>query len=121
MFGHKPAIIAALIIAFVGAFMFDAAHAQPAQDDPNLWLEEVMGEKAIAWVKEQNAKTQKLLEASPQFAVIRDKTLEVVNSRARIPGVAKRGEWYYNFWQDSTNVRGLWRRTTLAEYRKAEP
>lgn len=92
-----------------------------AQEDPYLWLEEVMGEKAIAWVKEQNAKTQKVLEASAQFAPIRDKTLEVVNSRARIPGVVKRGEWYYNFWQDQKNIRGVWRRTTMDEYRKPEP
>ena len=92
-----------------------------AQEDPYLWLEDVMGEKAIAWVKEQNAKTQKMLEASLQFAPIRDKTLEVVNSRARIPAVVKRGEWYYNFWQDQKNIRGIWRRTTMDEYRKPEP
>ena len=35
-----------------------------AQEDPYLWLEDVMGDKAIAWVKEQNAKSQKVLEAS---------------------------------------------------------
>ena len=92
-----------------------------AQEDPYLWLEEVMGDRAISWVKEQNAKSQKLLEASPQFAAIRSKSLEVLNSRARIPAVVKRGDWYYNFWQDEKNVRGLWRRTTLQEYRKPEP
>ncbi|MEQ1518878.1 MAG: prolyl oligopeptidase family serine peptidase, partial [Usitatibacteraceae bacterium] len=57
----------------------------------------------------------------PQFAGIRDKTLEVLNSRARIPGVAKRGAFLYNFWQDEKNIRGVWRRTTMAEYKKAEP
>ena len=31
------------------------------------------------------------------------------------------GEWLYNFWQDRANPRGLWRRTTWAEYRKPEP
>ena len=92
-----------------------------AQEDPYLWLEDVTGDKAIAWVKEQNAKSQKLLEAQPLFAGIRDKTLEVVNSRARIPGVAKRGAFYYNFWQDEKNIRGVWRRTTMAEYKKPEP
>ncbi len=92
-----------------------------APNDPNLWLEEVMGEKAITWVKEQNAKSQKEIEAHPQFASIRDKVLDVVNSRERIPFVQKRGEWFYNFWQDRNNIRGVWRRTTLAEYKKAEP
>ncbi len=92
-----------------------------AQEDPYLWLEDVNGEKAISWVKEQNAKAQKLLEAEPLFASIRDKTLEVVNSRARIPAIAKRGAFFYNFWQDEKNIRGVWRRTTMAEYKKAEP
>jgi len=115
MFGYRAAIIAAF--AF-GAAMTTSALAQ---EDPYLWLEEVMGDRAISWVKEQNAKSQKLLEASPQFAAIRSKSLEVLNSRARIPAVVKRGDWYYNFWQDEKNVRGLWRRTTLQEYRKAEP
>ena len=95
--------------------------AQPTQEDPYLWLEDVMGEKAIAWVKEQNAKTQKLLEAEPQFQPIRDKVLEVVNSRERIPAVSKRGEFLYNFWQDQTHIRGVWRRTTMTEYKKPQP
>ena len=92
-----------------------------AQEDPYLWLEDVSGDKAIAWVKEQNSKTQKLLEAEQSFVAIRDKTLEVLNSRERIPGIAKRGAYYYNFWQDDKNIRGVWRRTTMAEYKKAEP
>ena len=94
--------------------------AQIPQEDPYLWLEDVMGDKAIAWVKEQNAKTQRLLEAQPVFAPIRDKVLEVVNSRERIPAVTQRGEFLYNFWQDQNNIRGVWRRTTMAEYKKSQ-
>jgi prolyl oligopeptidase len=33
----------------------------------------------------------------------------------------KRGPHLYNFWRDAAHPRGLWRRTTLEEYRKAEP
>ncbi len=98
-----------------------AAVAQTSVEDPYLWLEDVMGDKAIAWVKEQNAKTQKALEAQPQFVPIRDKVLEVVNSKERIPFVQKRGAFLYNFWQDETNIRGLWRRTTVEEYKKPQP
>lgn len=115
MFGYRAAMIAAF--AF-GAMMSNNVFAE---EDPYLWLEEVMGEKAISWVRDQNARSQKTLEASPQFAAIRDKALEVLNSRARIPAIVKRGNWYYNFWQDEKNVRGVWRRTTMEEYRKADP
>src|SRR5262245_34210995 len=36
-------------------------------DDPNLWLEDVTGEKALSWVREQNAVSSKELEALPNF------------------------------------------------------
>jgi prolyl oligopeptidase len=92
-----------------------------ANDDPHLWLEEVMGDKAIAWVKERNGVATSRLEASPHFKPIHDRMLEIVNSRERIPAVSVRGEWLYNFWQDATHVRGIWRRTKLTEYKKAAP
>jgi prolyl oligopeptidase PreP (S9A serine peptidase family) len=47
--------------------------------------------------------------------------LSILNSKDRIPAVAKHGKFLYNFWRDEKNVRGLWRRTTLDEYRKPEP
>ena len=39
----------------------------------------------------------------------------------RIPFVRRRGEYLYNFWQDAAHPRGLWRRTTLEEYRRDRP
>ncbi|QJR14302.1 prolyl oligopeptidase family serine peptidase [Usitatibacter palustris] len=92
-----------------------------AQDDPYIWLEEVQGEKALSWAKAENAKTLPALEAKPQFKAIHEKLLAVYNSRERIPNVSKRGAWYYNYWQDAANPRGILRRTTLEEFRKAEP
>jgi len=90
-------------------------------DDPYLWLEDVASDDALAWVRDQNARTSRELEASPQFAATRAKLLTVYDSQARIPAVTRRGDYLYNFWRDTRNVRGLWRRTTLTEYRKAEP
>ncbi len=92
-----------------------------ADDDPHLWLEEVQGDKALAWVRERNAETQKLLGARADFAPTREKLLAVLNSQDRIPAVSRRGDWFYNLWQDASHKRGLWRRTTLDEYRKASP
>jgi prolyl oligopeptidase len=106
---------------FVGIAAMTIVSGALAQEDSHLWLEDVMGEKSIAWVKEQNAKSQKVLEAQKDFAPIRDKVLEVVNSKERIPFVSKRGPHLYNFWQDQANVRGVWRRTTMEEYKKPEP
>jgi prolyl oligopeptidase len=95
--------------------------SQPGSDDPYLWLEDVTGERALAWVKEQNAVCSRELENSSSFGPLRRRLLAIMDSKERIPYVAKHGEFYYNFWRDETNVRGLWRRTTLAEYRKPAP
>jgi prolyl oligopeptidase len=92
-----------------------------AQEDPYLWLEDVTGDKAMAWVKEQNAVTQPAIEASPGFRELHQRLLAVYNSRERIPSAQKRGAWLYNFWQDEANPRGVWRRTSMAEYRKKDP
>ncbi len=92
-----------------------------APDDPYQWLEEVGGDKPLDWVRTHNAISQKELEATPDFQPIYDRLLSIYNSKARIPAVTKMGPWLYNFWRDADHVRGLWRRTTMAEYRKTEP
>jgi prolyl oligopeptidase len=95
----------------------------PADDapDPHLWLEEVQGEAALAWVRERNARARRVLEAHPDFLTMRTHIRAVLDSHDRIPAVTRRGAWLYNFWQDVGNPRGLWRRTSLDEYRKDEP
>ena len=89
--------------------------------DPYLWLEDVSGERALAWVRERDAESQKILEAEPGFAAMRQQILDVLDSRDKIPNVTRRGDQYYNLWLDAANPRGLWRRTTLDEYRKPAP
>ena len=103
----------------------EASQAAPAAvaaepPDENLWLEEVLGEKPLAWVRERNAETAAAL-APHGLAALEARLLAILDSDARIPQVTRRGRWLYNLWQDAKNPRGLWRRTTLDEYRKAAP
>ena len=90
-------------------------------EDPYLWLEEVEGQRAIRWVRARNQDTNRKWAERTSFKRLRERLLEVFDSEDRIPVVSKMGEHYYNFWRDTDNPRGLWRRTTLDEYRKAEP
>ncbi|MBI4918267.1 MAG: S9 family peptidase [Acidobacteria bacterium] len=92
-----------------------------ADDDPFLWLEEVQGEKALAWVKEQNLKSTAELEAVPEFKPVYARTLEILDSKERIPTPRLLGATVYNFWKDQAHERGIWRRTGLASYREAQP
>ncbi len=89
--------------------------------DPWIWLEDVGGEKSLDWVRQRNKLSQAKLEAHPDFKKLNADILAILDSDARIPMVSKQGDYYYNFWRDKKNPRGLWRRTTLAEYEKAEP
>lgn len=97
-----------------------AASAEEPKD-PFLWLEDVTGDKALTWVKERNAASTGELTKSPEFQALNDRLLKVLDSKDRIPGISKHGKWFYNFWRDEKNKRGLWRRTTLDEYRKDKP
>jgi prolyl oligopeptidase len=94
-----------------------------AQDnaDPYLWLEDVEGGKALDWVRKKNAVSVAELEKTPEFAPIQDRLLKILDSKDRIPYITKYGKYYYNFWRDDKNVRGLWQRTTLEEYKKPNP
>ncbi len=89
--------------------------------DPRQWLEDVTGEKPLTWVKARNAESTGELAAGPEFTAMRDRILRVYDSKEKIPFVSKSGDRWYNFWQDATHVKGIWRRTTLDEYRKPEP
>ena len=110
-----------MIAWLAGALFASAAGAQSVNEDPHLWLEDVAGDKALEWVRAQNADSQKALTSDPGFATLRDDIRAILDSDARIPEVEKMGEYFYNFWKDKAHPAGLWRRTTLAEYRKAEP
>ena len=98
------------------------AEAPPAPDaDPFLWLEQVDGDRAMAWVKQQNAATMAKLGADPGFDALQKGIREVMDSKDKIPFVTRHGQYLYNFWTDADHPKGLWRRATLSEYRKAKP
>ncbi|HEV3235987.1 MAG TPA: prolyl oligopeptidase family serine peptidase, partial [Gemmataceae bacterium] len=96
------------------------AYAEEPKDS-FMWLEDVTGDKALSWVKERNATSTGELTKGPEFAALNERLLKILDSKDRIPGITKHGPWYYNFWRDDKNKRGLWRRTTLEEYRKEKP
>lgn len=110
------------VLLFVLCALLWAPRASCQDDvDPYLWLEDVEGEKAMSWVQQQNEATLAVLKAQPAFEPTYQKALEILNSDKRIAYPSFQGDYVYNFWQDEKNERGLWRRTTLAEYLKPSP
>jgi prolyl oligopeptidase len=55
------------------------------------------------------------------FGKLEARMLSILDSKGKIPFVTKIGDHYYNFWRDGQHPKGVWRRTTLEEYRRPEP
>ena len=80
------------------------------------------GEKALGWVRERNAESAEGAAETGRLRPAREAPPRRSSTRTRASRTStKHGACYYNFWRDAKNPRGLWRRTTLDEYRKAEP
>jgi prolyl oligopeptidase len=91
------------------------------QNDPRVWLEEVEGEEALAWVEGQNERTFERLQGDPRYQDLYDQALEIYQSEDRIPYGSYYGGYVWNFWQDAVNTHGLWRRTTMESYLSDAP
>ncbi len=90
--------------------------------DPWLWLEEVDGERAMAWVNEHNTRSLGVLQGDPRYEGLHEQALALVQARDRIPSPGFTHDGHIdNFWQDASHVRGIWRRTTLDSYRTDAP
>lgn len=95
--------------------------AAKEQADPFTWLEEIEGEKALDWARAENARSLPLLESDPRFAPMREEARAILTSPARIPAGSIHNGAVYNFWQDDTHVRGLWRRASVKSYKNGSP
>jgi prolyl oligopeptidase len=123
---RRAGAAARLAVALTGilvGMLCAAATAKPGADgaaaatDPFLWLETVDGKRAMAWVRKENAKTLRVLEKDPRYGALYSQALAIAEARDRLPKPEFLGGDVYNFWQDADHVRGIWRTTTLAQYR----
>ncbi len=120
---NPPKLVGLALISLtlcLSPFIANASTTKPMQD-PYLWLEEVNGDKALKWARERNKISQTELEAKPEFKETKERILKILNSKDKIPYITKYGDLYYNFWKDDEHKHGLWRRTTLEEYKKENP
>ena len=97
------------------------ADLTPDSPDPYSWLEDIHGAKPVAWAKEQTAKSLAVLKSDPDYQKDHDSILKILDANDRIAmGELDHGD-VFNFWQDAGHSRGLWRKTTIADYRSAAP
>jgi prolyl oligopeptidase len=97
------------------------AMAEPIIDDPYIWLEPFDNPAVMKWVHAENAKTQAVLEQDPHYERFYRDALTIAEAHDRIPTPSIIGGAIFNFWQDADHVRGIWRRTTVADYANKTP
>jgi len=121
-------LVRTVFLGFAVALSFSlTAQSSPADPtstappDKYQWLEDVNGARSMEWVKAENARTAKVLEADPRFATYTAEALKVAEDPNRLPYPDLRGDMVYNLWRDAKNVRGVLRRTTLADYNSPTP
>ncbi len=100
---------------------FGFVTARTDQDDEFLWLEDVEGQQAMAWVRARNEQAESTLFLDPTFDRVRTSTLDVLEADDRIASPSRHGDVVHNFWTDAEHRRGLLRRTTWDDYRAGDP
>jgi prolyl oligopeptidase len=79
-------------------------------------LEQIDAKPVLKWVEEESALTKKKMQSEPGFEKMQKDILTALESKDKILYGTKRGEFFYNFWKDAENQRGLWRRTKFSSY-----
>src|ERR1700677_4899761 len=111
----------AAVMTGLGAIPVRAQQSSLEQSDNYTWLEDIHGERQMAWVKAENARTAAVLEKTSHFAPLEAEALKVLESPDRLPEPELRNGVVYNTWRDAEHVRGIVRRTKLKDYVTAEP
>jgi len=120
-------LVSTALLALIGAGLLAGAkvdknpQAPPGAADPYLWLEDVHGARALEWVKAQNAISLGQLQSDPDYHKDYDAILKVLDATDRIPYGELDHQYVFNFWQDASHPKGIWRRTTIADYAKLAP
>ena len=116
-----PRALLSRLVPLVLLFLAMPEPASADDADPFLWLEDVTGERALDWVRGRNAASTGALAESERFRSLESRIRTILDSKERIPFVSRIGDRFYNFRRDAAHPKGLWRRTTLEEYRRADP
>lgn len=114
-------VLIAAMTSIFSTTTHSAAQTPAEQTDKYQWLEDVNGERSMAWVRAENERTAKVLENDPRFAGLQADALKVLESPDRLPVPAFREGEVYNTWQDAEHVRGIVRRTSLNDYLTPQP
>ncbi|NRA61414.1 MAG: S9 family peptidase [Psychrobium sp.] len=119
---NKQTLIAAAVATAALAGCSTTKVEPVLKDDSSyLWLEEVQGKESLAWVKKQNNAAFAQLKNNKYYDESYQQNITALDSTDRIAYATQYGDYLYNFWTDKEHQRGIYRRTTLAQYQTDSP
>src|SRR3569833_4623636 len=88
------------VVGLAALMMVTVAMAQGPSDQPDkyTWLEDIHGEKPMAWVKAENARTAAVLEKQKPFEELREAALKVLDSPDKLVFLLFRFGMVYILW-----------------------
>jgi prolyl oligopeptidase len=89
--------------------------------DKYIWLEDVNSPRSMDWVKAEDARSLKVLEADPHYAPFHAEALKLSEAPDRLPTPEQYNGEIYNLWRDASHTNGIFRKTTLADYLTEKP
>ena len=111
---HRFALALVLAMSAAGPTAANDAAKAPAPEDRYLWLEEVPGEKALAWARARNAESAEGAGATARLRRAREAAPRHPRlARSASPTSRSSGAGTTTSGATRSNPRGLWRRTTL--------
>jgi prolyl oligopeptidase len=105
------------LFLFGVVFVLSACATVTSGDDPYLWLEDVHGAKALAWVEAENARSAERLEHDKRYATFKREAVAIFTAKDRIAMPEFRAGGVDTLWQDDAHPHGVWQHATLASYR----
>lgn len=108
-----------IILSFIPIFV--VIFTVQASEDRYLWLEDVDSKESMHWIKQTNKLTNEKYTNTPLYKKLYSQALEVLDNKNRLPVVSQKGKWLYNFWQDKEHPRGVYRKTSLKQFKKTNP
>ena len=105
-----------LVLAAAAVGLAACVSMTVADEDPNLWLEDIHGDKALAWVKAENEKSVARLEGDKRYATYEAEALKIFTAKDRLSIPSFRAGGVDNVWQDDKHPHGVWRHATLKSF-----
>jgi prolyl oligopeptidase len=118
---RNTAVLLTVLMGTTLGYLHARAQNATEQPDKYQWLEDVSGERSMAWVNAENARSAKALDVGSVYDTLAETALKVLESPTRLPNPQFRVGVVYNTWQDAQHVRGILRRTSLDSYLTDQP